>query len=248
MIYVWLYTLISVIFVSLVSLVGVFTLAVNQKRLYKFLIYLVSFSAGALMGDAFIHLIPESFEVKNRIIPSILILLGILLFFVLEKIMHWRHCHEKPCENHPHHFSYMILIGDTIHNFIDGLVIGASYLAGNSIGIATTLAVVLHEIPQEIGDFGSLIYGGFSRWKALLYNFVSALAAVLGAVLVLLIGFKMESLANFLIPFAAGGFIYIAGSDLIPELHKRKELNSAILQILTFMLGIGIMFLLLLVE
>jgi len=245
---VWFYTLVSVFIVSLISLVGVFTLSLNRGKLYATIIYLVSFSAGALLGDAFIHLIPESYENENNIITSILILLGILIFFVLEKIMHWRHCHKEPCKNHPHPFSFMILVGDAVHNFIDGLVIGASYLMSIPVGIATTIAVVLHEIPQEIGDFGSLIYGGFSRGKALLYNFLSALAAVFGAILVLLMGAKIESLAIFLVPFAAGGFIYIAGSDLIPELHKHKDLKNAIWQILTFILGIGVMFSLLILE
>jgi zinc and cadmium transporter len=142
----------------------------------------------------------------------------------------------------------MILTGDMVHNFIDGLVIGASYMVSIPVGVATTIAVVLHEIPQEIGDFGSLIYGGFSRFKALLYNFISALAAVLGAILVLTLSFNSESLVAILVPFAAGGFIYIAGSDLIPELHKNRNRTIIIWQIITFVLGIGMMFSLLFLE
>jgi zinc and cadmium transporter len=160
----WLYPILSVIIVSLISLIGILYFFIEKNKLYRSLIYLVSFSAGALLGDAFLHLIPEAYEnSSNQHLISIYILLGILLFFILEKTIHWRHCHEEPCETHPHPFSYIILVGDTVHNFIDGLIIGASYLVSIPIGIATTIAVVFHEIPQEIGDFSSLIYGGFSR-------------------------------------------------------------------------------------
>ena len=245
---VWFYTLLSVLVVSLISLVGVFTLSLNQKKLGQWLIYLVSFSAGALMGDAFIHLIPEALENIPSRWASLFILSGILLFFVLEKIIHWRHCHEVACAEHPHAFSYMILLGDGVHNFIDGLVIGASFLVSFPVGLSTTLAVILHEIPQEIGDFGSLVYGGFSRLRALLYNFFSGTTAILGAVLILILGSRWGNLADWLVPFAAGGFIYIAGSDLIPELHKSKESKKMFFQVVYFILGIGVMFSLLILE
>ena len=245
----WLYLILSVIIVSLISLIGILYFFIEKNKLYRSLIYLVSFSAGALLGDAFLHLIPEAYEnSSNQHLISIYILLGILLFFILEKTIHWRHCHEEPCETHPHPFSYIILVGDTVHNFIDGLIIGASYLVSIQIGIATTIAVVFHEIPQEIGDFSSLIYGGFSRMRALMYNFISALFAVLGAFIVLFFGENSGNLVNFLIPFAAGGFIYIASSDLIPELHKSVEIEKSIRQIIMFILGIAIMLSLLLVE
>jgi zinc and cadmium transporter len=244
---IWLYTIISVFIVSLISLIGVFTLSFDQKKLYKFLIYFVSLSAGTLMGDAFIHLIPESFkEGGGGITVSLSILLGILVFFLLEKVLHWRHCHEEPCEDHPHPFSYIILFGDSLHNFIDGTIIAASFIISIPIGIATTVAVVFHEIPHEIGNFGSLIYGGFSRKKAILYNFFSALFAILGAIIVLAINTNIN-ITQFLIPFAAGGFVYVAGTDLIPELHKHNDTNHGIFQVLTFVLGIAIMFGLLLI-
>ncbi|HAI74324.1 MAG TPA: ZIP family metal transporter [Candidatus Moranbacteria bacterium] len=239
---IWLYTLISVSIVSLISLVGVFALSFDRDKLYKYLIYFVSLSAGTLMGDAFIHLIPEAYENSdNSMSVSIYIILGILVFFVLEKIIHWRHCHKEPCVNHPHPFSYIIIFGDSLHNFIDGMIIGASYLASIPLGIATTIAVVFHEIPQEIGDFASLIYGGFSRKKALVLNFLSALAAAFGAFLILIFNLKVDGLEEFLIPFAAGGFIYIAGTDLIPELHKSNETKNGVLQVIAFIIGIGLM-------
>lgn len=246
---VWLYTLLSVIAVSLISLIGVFTLAIKAEKLNRLLIYLVSFSAGALLGDAFIHLIPEAFEIlKNKLLFSVYILLGILVFFILEKFLHWRHCHKVACDDHPHPFSYVLLVGDTVHNLIDGMVIAASYLASVPIGIATTLAVVFHEIPQEIGDFGSLVYGGFKRTKALLFNFLTALTAVAGALIVLVLNLNDGKFTEFLVPFAAGGFIYIASSDLIPELHKDTDPKKSFWQLLTFILGIGLMFGLLILE
>jgi zinc and cadmium transporter len=237
---IWIYTLISVFIVSLISLIGVFTLALDKNKLYKYLIYFVSLSAGTLMGDAFIHLIPEAYKKTASLQVSLWILAGIFLFFVLEKVLHWRHCHEEPCADHPHPFSYVILAGDAMHNFIDGAVIAASFIVSIPVGIATTVAVIFHEIPHEIGNFASLLYGGFSIKKALVYNFLSALVAIAGAVFVLMISTNID-LTEILIPFAAGGFIYVAGTDLIPELHKHNEMKKGILQVATFLLGIMLM-------
>lgn len=241
------YTIVSVIIVSLISLIGVFALSLNREKLYKSLIYLVSFSAGTLMGDAFLHLIPEAFAFsENTIKISFSILGGILIFFLIEKIVRWRHCHQEPCEDHPHPFSYVILIGDSIHNFLDGVIIAASFLASIPLGIATTVAVIFHEIPQEIGDFASLVYAGFSRVRAIVFNFLTALTAVLGALVVFLINVDSQILTNILVPFAAGGFIYIAGTDLIPELHKHRAFKTSFWQTVAFVLGIGLMAILLL--
>lgn len=246
---VWVYALISVIIVSLISLVGIFTLSWDQKKLYRRLLFLVSFSAGTLLGDAFVHLIPEAYQNSNKpVLTSTYILFGILLFFVLEKIVHWRHCHERACEDHPHPFTYNILIGDALHNFVDGMVVAASFLVSIPVGIATTVAVVFHEIPQEIGDFGSLVYGGLSKMKALVFNFLTALAAVLGAILVLVIGDGSGKIVSFLIPFTAGGFIYIAASDLIPELHKENDIKKSIGHLIFLVAGAMLMFALLFME
>jgi len=243
---VWLYTIGSVLVVSLLSLVGVFTLSLDKQKLDKVLIYLVGLSTGTLLGDAFIHLIPEAFATtKNTLVISLSILFGIFAFFVLEKFVHWRHCHKMPSEHHPHPFSYVILVGDAMHNFIDGLIIAASFSVSISLGIATSLAIILHEIPHEIGNFGSLVYGGFSRGRALLFNFLTALAAILGALIVLVVNTDFTDINKFLVPFAAGGFIYVASSDLIPELHKNTEAKKSLLQIATFVAGIGLMLLLL---
>ncbi len=246
-----LYALVSVFIVSLISLIGIITLSLNEKRLRKFLIYLISFSAGALFGDAFIHLLPEIAKKTNfNINTSLYLLSGIIIFFFLEKIIHWQHCHGNILEKeHIHPFAYTNLIGDALHNFLDGIIIASSYIVSVQAGIATTLAVMLHEIPQEIGDFSILLHGGFSKAKALLLNFASALIAVLGALITFLIGSSINNIELILVPIAAGGFIYIAGSDLIPELHKNSErISKSILQLIAFVAGILIMALLLLLE
>ncbi|MFH1456109.1 MAG: ZIP family metal transporter [archaeon] len=246
---VWFATLLSVIIVSILSLIGVLALAFKEKFLKKILLYLVSFAAGALFGDAFIHLIPEAVEeIGLGLMFSLSILAGILVFFILEKFIHWRHCHVPTSKNHPHPLGYMNLIGDGFHNFIDGMVIAASYVISLPLGIATTLAVILHEIPQEMGDFGILIYAGFTKTKALFFNFLSALFAVLGAVVVLILGAKFQNLSLFLLPFTAGGFIYIAGTDLIPELKKDCKPVENLGIFVALILGIGMMLLLTLLE
>lgn len=240
---IWLYSLVSVFIVSFISLIGVWTLSFEVKKLKKVLIYLVSFSAGALFGDAFIHLLPEVVERSGEfsLFISLSLLSGIIFFFIIEKIVHWNHCHVPVSKTHVHPFSLMNLVGDGVHNFIDGLVIGVSYLVSIPVGIATTLAVVFHEIPQEIGDFGVLIHGGFTKKKALSLNFLTALTAVVGVVMALSLS-DVEKIILFLIPFAAGGFIYIAGSDLIPELHNCEyDVKRSILQLIAFLFGIGVM-------
>ncbi len=239
----------SVILVSLVSLVGVVTLALREATMKRILMILVSFSAGALLGDAFIHLLPEAaddFGFSYTI--SSYVLVGIIFFFLVEKGIHWRHCHVISSSDHPHHLAPMNLMGDGVHNFIDGLIIGASYLASVPVGIATTLAVMLHEIPQEVGDFGILIYSGLTKRKAIAYNFLTALTAVIGALVSLFLFSAIDNSLSFLLPFAAGGFIYIASSDLIPELHKTCEARPSIVQVLSFLIGIGMMFSLLVLH
>lgn len=248
MLEIWFYSLSSVFLVSLISLIGLFTLSMREETLRKILLYFVSFSVGGLLGDAFIHLLPESVELNNSSFLSLYILSGIIISFVVEKFIHWRHCHIPTSKEHPHPFALMNLIGDSVHNFIDGLIIGASYLTSMQLGIATTLAVVFHEIPQEIGDFGVLIHGGFKRKKALALNFFTALTAMLGTIVSLIIGSFAQNITNFLLPFAIGSFIYIASSDLIPELHKETKPIKSFIQLIMLIAGIGIMFSLLLLE
>lgn len=246
----WLLGLTSVIIISAISLMGILVLWLKDKQLEKILLYLVSFSVGGLFGDAFIHLIPEAIEESGfGTSVSLLILLGILSSFVVEKFLQWRHCHIPTSVEHPHSFAYMNLFGDAVHNLIDGLIVGGSYLVSIPIGISTTLAVVFHEIPQELGDFGVLIHGGFDKKKAVWFNFLTALAAIIGAIIAFVLGSTIEGFIPLLIPFAAGNFIYIAGSDLIPELRKDEpDLKKATLQVVSITLGVAMMLLILLLE
>lgn len=245
---VYIYSILSVVIISLISLVGIFSIPIKTEKLKKLLLYFVSFSAGALMGDVFVHLLPEVIESGFTIYSSIYILFGIVFSFVMEKLIQWRHCHLPITQNHQHRFVMMNLFGDAIHNFIDGLIIASSYLTNIPLGISTTIAIALHEIPQEVGDFGVLLHGGYSKKKAILFNFATALTAILGTVLVLITSGWFEQSTQFLNCFAIGTFIYIAGSDLIPELHKEGETSKSIKQVFSFILGIMIMFALLVLE
>ncbi len=241
------FSLASVFVVSLISFAGVLTIAVAKKKLNKVLLYFIAFSAGALFGDAIIHLLPEAAADGFTLPISMLVLSGIMASFIVEKLIHYTHCHHLS-DRHVHPFAYMNLFGDGVHNFIDGIIIAASYLVSVPVGIATTIAVIFHEIPQEIGDFGVLIHGGFKVRKALLLNFLTALTAVLGAVVAIILASSIEGITTLLLAFAAGNFIYIAGADLIPELHKKFAIKSSILQFLVFALGIAVMYALLMLE
>jgi len=248
---VWAYALGSVIVVSLLSLVGVFFLVADNARLQKMLLFLVSFAIGGLTGDAFIHLIPQAFEeLGPKLSTSLFIILGSLIFFGLEKAIRWHHSHNiSDSEQHVHPVATLNIIGDGVHNFIDGLLIGATYLVSIPIGLTTTVAVILHEIPQEIGDFGVLVHAGLSAKKAMLLNFASALTSILGTVLALTIGPHLQSFSLVMLPITAGGFIYIAGSDLIPEVQQESgSLGINLGHFVTIMLGIGLMALLVIFE
>jgi zinc and cadmium transporter len=181
-------------------------------------------------------------------LSSILIIAGILLFFVIEKFVHWHHHGEDKDEEHIHPVGKLILFTDGFHNLIDGAIIGASFLVSIPVGIATTLAVILHEIPQEIGDFAVLIHSGYKKKKALWLNFLSALASVLGLLIVFIFGNFVENVALWFIPIAAGGFIYIAVADLIPELHKTKKIKHSLIQLGIILIGVLSMIALTLLE
>jgi zinc and cadmium transporter len=248
MLTVWIYSLVSVFIISLIAIVGLVTFSIKVDTLKKILVFLISFSAGALFGDAFLHLLPEISETGIATSVSVSIILGILLFFLLEKVIHWRHCHMPITKTHVHPFAYMNLLGDALHNFLDGIIIASSYIVSIPAGIATTIAVLLHEIPQEIGDFGVLVYAGFSKKKAVIMNFLTALSAVLGVIVALLAYNLFVGIEIYLVGLAIGGFLYIAGSDLIPELHKETKVSISLIQIITFILGVLVMASLLLLE
>lgn len=243
----------AVSIISVISLTGAATLSLNQKFMRKILFLLLSLAAGAMLGDAFIHLIPEAFEeVGDTTLVSLFVLGGILSFLIIEKFLHLHHSHGRDEHelDHPkvHPIGRLAIVSDSIHNFVDGLAIGASFLVSPEIGIATTIAIALHEIPQEIGDFGLLIHAGLSRGSALMWNFISALTAFLGLGVAFLIADFSNSVAPLIAAFAAGNFIYIACSDLLPELHKTTSIRNSALQFLTIIVGLGAMVLLIGLE
>ncbi|HAH04446.1 MAG: hypothetical protein UV78_C0029G0008 [Parcubacteria group bacterium GW2011_GWA2_43_17] len=249
MLNIWLYALSSVLAVSLVSIIGIVTVALKEYKLKKILIFFVSFSAGGLLGGAFLHMLPEVIESVGYSLSLVLGLIGgLLLFFVIEKYIQWRHCHEPTSSSHPHHLGLMNLVGDAFHNFLDGLIIAAAYLVSPSLGLATTLAIIFHEIPQEIADFGVLLHAGYKKSRAIFLNLISALLAVAGTIIGLLIGSGIESFSALIIPVAAGGFIYIATADLIPELHKETKMSRSLWQLVFIIAGVAVMYFLTLME
>jgi zinc and cadmium transporter len=246
---IWFNSLVSVAIVSSISLICIFALVIREGLLQKILIFLVSFAVGGLFGDAFIHILPEIFKSgENTSMASFGVLGGILMFFVLEKFIHWRHCHSGKCLTHEQPLVWLNLFGEGLHNFIDGVIIAASYSISFPIGFATTVAVVLHEIPHEIGNFAIFVHGGWSRVKAIVINFFGSLFAILGAVCALGIGPSIQHFSHHALAVAAGGFIYLAGSDLIPELHHEENGGRSLLQFISIIFGIMIMSLMLFLE
>ena len=250
----WILSLASVGVVSLVSLVGLATLSLDETRTRRLAALLVSFAVGSLLGDAFIHLIPETFARKTVTLwPSLLVLAGMLLFFVVEKLLRHEHgvlhrYYHPEADGRPE-LAAVNLLGDAIHNFIDGLLIAASYLVSPALGLATTIAVLFHEIPQELGDFGILVHSGLGVRRAVLLNLASAGAAVLGAVAALLAGqVSGETVTTVLVPITAGGFVYIAAADLIPELQHDRTGRGLIVQVSLIVLGMGTMGVLAILE
>jgi zinc and cadmium transporter len=250
----WTLSLLSVGAVGVVSLVGLATLSVDEARTRRAAALLVSFAVGALLGDAFIHLIPETFRRDaGALRPSLLVLGGMLLFFVVEKLLR----HEHGLLHRYHHpgpiarpeLAAVNVLGDAIHNFLDGVLIAASYLTSPTLGLATTVAVLFHEIPQELGDFGILIHSGLSVRRAVLLNLASATAAILGSVVALLLGTVAgAAVTTVLVPVAAGGFVYIAAADLMPELQHDRTVRGLLVQAGLISLGIGVMGLLTTLE
>lgn len=229
------YILPSVIIISLASLIGIFFLGKNKKFFNKFIMILVAFASGAMLGTSFFDLIPESFENLGNFN---FVIIGLIIFFVLESLIHWHHSHRENCEKCFHPVVYLNILGDGLHNFLDGIIIAASFLVNIPTGVAVSIAILLHEIPQEIGDFAVLVHGGLSKTKALLFNFLSATLAILGAIFGYLFLTTLENIIPYVIAIAAGSFIYIAVSDLFPELHKENNYLKIILQILFLVLGV----------
>ncbi len=238
----------ATVIASLFSLVGIYALSLKENTLHKILLILVAFSAGSILGAAYFDLLPQAIELVEGSLVFVYITLGFILFFFLERFIYWYHGHPHEADitaefadrASPKGLAYLNLIGDGVHNFIDGMIIAASFLIGFPVGLATTVAVIFHELPQEMGDYGILVYAGFRRGKALFLNFVVALAVVLGGISAIFFIETMEALSGLLIAFSAGSFIYLAASELIPELHKEKSLKKSAVQFVVFILGISL--------
>jgi len=238
------YALISAFIVSLIGLAVFSALYIQDKIIKKILIYLVSFSAGGLIGGAFFHLLPESIsDTCNPLLIFLSVMAGFCLFFILEKFLRWHHCHEhgEACPRKLY-LGYLNLIGDAVHNLIDGIIIAATYIVSVPLGIVTTISIISHEIPQELGDFGVLLYAGIPKKKAMIFNFMVALIAVIGVFVGYFLIQFIDGITLFLVPAAAGGFIYIAASDLIPELQKEINAKSSIINFIIFIGALIFMF------
>lgn len=212
--------------------------------------HFVSFAIGALLGAAFLALLPHALN-QSEIDPhdiTMTVLLGVLLFFVLEKMVLWRHCHHTHCEAHTLESGHgvgsgtLILIGDGLHNFVDGILIAAAFLTDIHLGVVTALAVAAHEIPQEVGDFAILLQSGFTRAKALFYNILSSVTTVVGGVLAYYSLTDATHILPYVLAIAASSFIYIAVADLIPGLHKKVHVTATVQQVVLIVLGVGIIF------
>ncbi len=248
MAYEFLLIMFSVLIVSLISFVGILALSLKQSVFNNLLFILVAFATGTLLAAALLDILPEALESGEALeVPGLsvfmYVLVGILVFYSIERFIHWHHHHHRESKGDPkephrevHAFTYLSLIGDGVHNFFDGAIIAASFLTNLPLGIATTVAIIAHEIPQEFGDFALLIYGGMTKSKALFYNFLSALTAFLGAIAGYFFLNALTFSQPYLLGFAAGGLLYIASTDLIPELHKETGTWKSIIQFL-FMLG-----------
>lgn len=233
----------STVIISACALIGILTLSLKDEFLNKTLTRLVALSSGALLGGAFLHLMPEGVEEMSPKIFFAIVLATIVFYLLIEKILHWRHCHKGPvCETHAPSIGYMNLLGDSVHNFIDGLIIAGAFMIDIKLGLVTAVAMGLHEIPQEIGDFGVLLYAGFKKSRALFFNFLAALTTVAGGLTGWLLAHFSTGIEKYLLPVAAGGFLYIAVSDLLPELRKSISLKKFFIDFIFLLIGIAIIF------
>ncbi|WP_142860388.1 ZIP family metal transporter [Salinigranum halophilum] len=236
------WTVATTVGISLIAWIGVFTLFLRDELVDRLLLVLVALAAGGLIGGAFLHLLPQAIaDAGSQDTFSLFLWFigGFCLFFALEQFIHWHHHHAVTHEHEP--VSYLVLLSDTLHNFIDGLVVAAAFLSSVPLGLVTAAAIALHEIPQEIGDFGVLVYGGFDRRQALVLNYLTQSTVVLGGVVGAFLGGALTGVPTVLLPFAAGNFVYIASSDLIPEIKQETDLRRSVVYFAVFLTGIGLM-------
>jgi len=230
------------IVLAIISLIGVVTLVLSEKRFRQILLTLVAFSAGALISSAFFNLIPESInELGNNTNVYLALVLGIIAFFFLEQFIHFHHCKSKG-PKHIEAFSYLAIISDNLHNFIDGVAVAAAFILSTNLGFITAIAVIAHEIPHELGNFSILVHGGLRKKSALLLNFISSLSFLVGGIITYAVSGRLDT--KWLLPFAAGNFIYIAASDLVPEIHKDCHIaRRNIIHFIAFVIGIVLIYL-----
>jgi zinc and cadmium transporter len=237
-----LWIVVSTILISLISLIGIVTTL--RSDIQRLTFYFISFASGTMLGGAFLDLLPEALE-SGEPVKRVLgkIAAGVVLFFLFEKLLIWRHCHlhQYPDDHHRPTAANMVLAGDAVHNLIDGMIVANAYMTNLSLGFTVTVAIIFHEIPQELGDFGVLVHGGYPVRKALAANLATGLTALLGAVLTYFFVGAMPFLKLFLLPMTAGGFLYIALADLIPQLHVQVAARQTVGQIILFALGFGMM-------
>jgi zinc and cadmium transporter len=246
-----------IIFTTFGGVLGVlaasFILVMPESLRLRWMSPLVSFATGALLGAAFLGLLPDAIEGAGRDnlhLVAMTILAGLLVFFLLEKLVLWRHCHAEECEAHGVNLDYarrratgnLILIGDGVHNMVDGVLIAAAFVSDVRLGVVTSLAVIAHEIPQEIGDFAILLHAGFSRSRALWYNVLSSLTTIVGGVAAYYSLTLTHRAVPYVLAIAAASFIYIAVADLIPGLHKRVELRVTVQQIMSIAAGVAVIY------
>jgi zinc and cadmium transporter len=225
---------------SALALVGAIAISMPPERLDRLLLPMVGLAAGSLLGGAFFHMIPSSIdELGNGIGVHAAIMSGFLVFFVLENFLRWHHCHRATHTEH-RPLGHMILVADGLHNLIGGLAVGGAFVADIRVGIVTWLVAAAHEVPQELGDFGVLVHSGWSRRSALAWNFASALTFLVGAVTAYAVSGQLE--VAYLLPFAAGNFLYIAAADLLPEIHAEPHTREKLRTSAAFVTGLGILF------
>jgi len=236
------YIILAGLGIALISLAIVVALSWKEKILNEILLFLVALSAGTMIGGAFLHLLPEAIEETESELIFPIILVGFMIFYILEKILHFHHTHKEG--EHAHTFHYMSIIGASIHSFLDGLLIAASFVISIPLGIATSIMVASHEIPKKVGDFGVLVYGGFYKKKALVINFFVSLGVVIGGIVGFIVSTSVEIATELLLPLAAGGFIYVGAADLLPEIRKETEIRKSIIILEVIILGILFMWIL----
>ena len=237
-----LYTLIATVLVSLSSFIGIFTISLNEKTLHKVLTILVAYSAGTIMGAALFDLLPEAVKLVDEALVYPIVAFGFVFFLLLERTIYWYHGHGHGHEfgdkgESTKGFAYLNLLGDFVHNFIDGMIIAASFANSVTVGVTAAIAVVFHELPQEMGDYGILVYAGMERRKALMLNFLAATSVVVGGIFGSFFLGMVENLEGYMVAFSAGAFIFLSASELIPEMHEENDRGRALIQLMVLILG-----------